>query len=315
MSNPSSPSVASSAPPEAAGQALNADRLREHPLWRASRPDGAPPPPPPRARGRGRGDADPPGDKPCFQRISMAALGQDLYQNADGADSNIDDEDEDHFSRVRTQAAAERDEEDSVEDDASEADGPSREQRMQGLVGAAAFGGGAAAYGRSVGGGSVASESSSRMRREAQCAAFPVRGVDCVGCALLNRLGPVERFVRSNISRMSDDSLWRQAALTYKIEVAGPIEREGAVAPAWPWKKLREHYEMCVTSNFVGRHLMIRSLQKTRLQLETRLVRVEGGDREVDRATADMLLKTINLESKERVLLEGASGKKRGRDD
>jgi len=183
-------------------------------------------------------------------------------------------------------------------------------------MGSAAFGGGGAGYGRSVGGGSVASESSSRMRRDAQCAAFPVRGVDCVGCALVNRLGPVERFIRNNISKMTDDSLWRMAALTYKMEVAQPIEREGGVAPAWTWKKLREHFELHVSSNFLQRYKMIRALQQQRLQLETRLVRVEGGDKEIDRATAELLLKTVAAESKERQLVEGPStGKKRGRDD
>ena len=154
------------------------------------------------------------------------------------------------------------------------------------------------------------SAASSARRREAYKDAFPVRGVTCVGCALANRIGPVNRFVRDNISQMTEDALWKMSALCYKRDVAEPTEREGAPVPAWGWKEVRIHYELHASGNFVARHKMIRSLQCMRQQQEERLVRVDNGEKELDRQGADLMLKIMQAESRERQLLESSGGKK-----
>lgn len=335
----SPPSVASSAPPNPQGEQISAERLRQHPVWEAAAgrgprndwnsnnnaPGRGPVSAGGRARGKGSGDpqageTDP--QKPRFEGISLSALEADQYCNADGADSRIDSEDDEwEEDRVRPKPTSghrsgmsfpgdrkgspqEEEEEDSEEDE-----GTSRRDRLSGLMGAAAFGGGA--RGQHVAGSdmhSQASENSSKRRREAGKDAFPVRGVPCVGCALPNRIGPVNRFIQLNISNMTQDALWRMAAYTYKHEVAKPAEREGAVVPKWEWKAIRAHYELHCTGNFIARHTMVRIMQNLRSKLSTHLVRVEGEDAEVDRQTTDLILKTMAQESKERVIIDQSTG-------
>ena len=153
------------------------------------------------------------------------------------------------------------------------------------------------------------SEQSSMRRRDAIRDAFPVRGVTCVGCALVNRIGPVEKFVAQNISKVTEESLWKMAAFIYKTDVCAPVQREGDKPPAWPWKDVRAHFTLHCTSNFVARHTMIRSLQTMRQQQEERLVRVDNGEKELDRQNSELLLKILQAESKERVLMEQAAKK------
>lgn len=75
------------------------------------------------------------------------------------------------------------------------------------------------------------STTSSQMRKAAYKAAFPVRGVDCVGCALVKKIAPVEKFLRDNLEKMAEESLWKMAALTYVKEVQEPRRREGVMSP------------------------------------------------------------------------------------
>ena len=44
---------------------------------------------------------------------------------------------------------------------------------------------------------------SSVRRAQAHASAFPVRGVDCVGCALVTRIAPVERFLKDDAAKLS----------------------------------------------------------------------------------------------------------------
>lgn len=262
---------------------------------------------------------------PRFERISLAELEAQQYADGDGADSvlNSDEEAEaDEFSRIRNAPEPDggsrrrkrsrngpRKEgpgahdggesgEESESGDDSDGGGDERRRKLEGMLGAAAFGGAGGAW-KQAGSdaGSVPSEQSSARRRNAYRDAFPVRGVNCVGCALNNRIGPVNRFVRDNISQMTEDALWKMAALTYKREVAEPAEREGAVVPKWSWKEVRVHYELHSTSNLVARHKMLRQLQSMRSQQEQRLVRVDGTEKELDRQGADMMLKVRAMPS------------------
>ena len=317
--DPPSPSLASSAAPQPQGQQVAAQQLANHPVWQASRGSGkggGNPRPAAvfniggRGRGRGRSRAGSEnGDvvnAPRFERISMAALEAGQYEDGDGADSRIESEDDpaDHFERIRRmdppppkkkrkKGPRNEDGDDDESDDDDDDDDGERRSKLAGLMGAAAFGGGGQRRGRYAESedGSMPSAASSARRREAYKDAFPVRGVTCVGCALANRIGPVNRFVRDNISQMTEDALWKMAALTYKREVAEPTEREGAPVPQWGWKEVRVHYELHATGNFVARHKMVRSLQCMRQQQEERLVRVDNGEKELDRQGADLMLK------------------------
>jgi len=342
-------SVASSAPPPPQGQQVGAQQLSNQPVWQAARGSNAgggvsrPAAPVGGGRGKGRGrgagsrvpsEAGDLNGGPRFERISMAELEARQYADGDGADSRIDSDDDEHWERVRPAkssghkrrrkdgpqqqgGAGGGDSDDS--DDGEESDGDDdRRRKLAGLMGAAAFGGGARRDHYGGGGGSDAgsqpSEMSSARRRDAMKHAFPVRNVTCVGCALVNRIGPVNRFVRDNISQMTEDALWKMAALCYRREVAEPAEREGAVCPPWGWKEVRVHYEVHATGNFVARHKMIRQLQIMRQQQEQRLVRVDNGEKELDRQGADLMLKICQAESRERQLLEAQTSKGGKRD-
>jgi hypothetical protein len=169
----------------------------------------------------------------------------------------------------------------------------------------AAFGGGKAPVGfeKSVAG--TASEASSSARKKARRGVFPARGITCVGCALGSKIKAVDTFVQENISSMTEESLYKMASLVYKREVAEKAEREGAYAPQWGWQAVRAHYCLHQSSNEIARHGVVRTLQDLRHLLRGRLVRVgENDQREVDKATADLLLKTITAESKERDLID-----------
>jgi hypothetical protein len=174
---------------------------------------------------------------------------------------------------------------------------------------AAAFGIGGA--GRSdVDSESVVSETASARKRNAYNNVFQVKGVDCVACALGRQLDPVTRFVKENIELMSDHALWRHAALKYQLEIYEPRAREGVVVPKISYKDLRTHYLLHSSDEIIARATTCRQLQTARLTLDSRLIKVENGERELDSKTTDLLLKVIKQESAERSLLHALRNRK-----
>ena len=236
-----------------------------------------------------------------------------LYNEMDGADSHLNSDDSgDELGPVKPRkkkrpSVPYNDDEDSG-DESQQDQEDSRGTSAADMMAAAAFGGGAH---RAPNGGSEDqySETSSRRRKHAYKEAFGgVRGVNCVGCALATRVAPVERFIKENIGRMNEETLWKMAALCYKKEVAEPCETEGVHVPGWGWKDIKTHYTHHSTQNQIGRHQMIRELQMMRAQASTRLVRVDNGERELDRGGAELMLKILAAESRERQLLESKGG-------
>jgi hypothetical protein len=138
---------------------------------------------------------------------------------------------------------------------------------------------------------SVVSRTSSKRKRATLKQTFPVRGVKCVGCALANRIGPVERFVNRNVGRMAENALWKMASLTWKLEVVDEAKKEGVDVIMWQWRDIANHFKLHTTNIVVGRTSMIQSLTAMRCQVESRLVRVENGERELDKVNADLCLK------------------------
>ena len=150
---------------------------------------------------------------------------------------------------------------------------------------------------------SEVSRTSSKRRRDAYREAFPVRGVSCPGCAMANRTGPVERFVQHNIGRMAEDAVWKYAALTWLREVVEPAQAEGAEIVTWAWRDIATHFTLHTTNAVVGRTGIVNGLTACRMQLENTLVRVEGGERTLDKNNVDQYLKVLKMESGERELL------------
>jgi len=319
-------SAASVGPPAAQGQQVSAQQLQStHPLWARAR--GQPIAPPP-ARGRagagpgGGGGGAQAGDGPRFEPLSALALELASFRaNADG-DSALFSEEGSELSLARAPrkrprveggaAEAEGDEDeggfsalaDSEADDEERHRASKRKRGSRGrptggssghadaaMYAQAAFGG---AYGddhsdaESV---SQLSGTSSARKRAAYKAAFPVKGIDCVGCALVKKIAPVEKFVKDHFDKMSEESLWKMAALTYVREVQEPRKREGVLSPDWVWKDLRTHFLIHCSDARIARAQTVRQLQTMRYCVEQRLMRVDNGEREVDRAGCDLMLK------------------------
>ena len=153
----------------------------------------------------------------------------------------------------------------------------------------------------------VESQAPSVRRERAQKAAFPIRGVRCVGCALASRIGPVERFVYDNCSRMSETALYKSAALAYKREIEEPCAKEGVDVPPWHWKDIRSHFECHKVDDRLQSTVKVRLLANMRMQLEQRLVRVdESGNKELDSKNSELMLKILDRETKERSALNEA---------
>jgi len=272
-----------------------------------------------------------------YERISLlAAELQGCATGGDGADSALFSEDggeESGDERPRRIDHADQDDddgdsyEDPAEANARDADGMSalessddearvaqRSQKRQKkkdhrgstsgpvsageMMAAAAFGGRSRILGDVTSDDeSQISRTSSKRKRDAYCQAFPVKGVTCVGCALANRIGPVERFVMANVGRQAEHALWKFASLTWKREVVEPARREGVHVVDWPWRDIANHFRLHTTSSVVGRTAMINTLTAMRCQVEAVLVRNDNGERTLDKNNAELALKVSSIPS------------------
>lgn len=345
MFDPGSPSN-SEPPPAPAAQTHSAQQLRQHPLWDIASGRAKPMNPPAAGRGRGRGRGAPPPPDPDagarYERISLLAVELQQAATGDGADSALassDDEDEEPKRKRKSELSDEEEPYDYEEDEEQQGERPETQESdeefkkpeprppknngkakakttdAEDFMASAAFGeAGPNLFGDESDTASVASRTSSKRKRDASKNAFPVRGVHCVGCALSNRIGPVERFVNSNVGRMAEVALWKMSALVWKLEVMEPAKMEGADVVPWKWRDIAAHFRLHTTNPVVGRTAMINSLTAMRCQVEQRLVRVENGERELDKQSADLVLKIVAAESRERSLLASSlPGAGRGR--
>ena len=281
------------------------------------------PPPPGRGAGRGRGrgaqsaNTEDAGNT-RYERISL--LSQELQGCAtggDGADSTAFSEDEEYedIKEERHQEEGSEEDEESIEGDGESAfqlssdDDERRGKKKKKMNGkkrareersgssndmftVTAFGGTFRHRSDAMSDNeSMASRTSSKRKFDAHKRAFPVRGVTCVGCTLANRIEPVERFVRDNVGRQSEQALWKFAALTWKREVVEPAKREGVTVVEWRWRDIAKHFKMHTTMAVVGRTSMVNSLTAMRLQIEGSLVRNDNGERSLDKQNAELALK------------------------
>lgn len=305
----------------------------------------------PAARGRGRGKAAAPAVEEegtvRYERISLlAAELQQAATGGDGADSALlssEDESSPSRKRPRQQSAdneddIEYDEEENEPDverlsalDSSSDEGafkrpPAKKNKRThnrsrrgaktvNMMAAAAFGGQVQKDDdTSDDNESKASGTSSSRVKQAIREIFPIKGVTCVGCALAHRIGPVERFVNQNVNRLAETALWKMAALCWKRDVVEPAKREGVDVVDWAWRDVANHFRLHTTDSIIGRTAMIQSLVAMRCQVEGSLVRVENGERTLDKASAELFLKVQAAESRERSLRDAcsANGRVRG---
>ena len=252
MSDGGSPSLrseGSSAPPPAAPAKNSASQLAAaHPLWQraagrgASVPRGG-------AGGRGGGSnkdaarfeplsammiefggfrANADGDSALFSEAESVARGPTARKGRVCEDEN---EEEGAFSAMASSEEGDSEEEGKCQrkkKKKSRSEAPANADAA--MYAQAAFGGGYAASDdeESV---SQMSGTSSTRRKNAYKACFPIKGIDCVGCMLVKQIAPVERFVKNHFEKMSEDALWKQAALVYVREVQEPRKKEGVLTP------------------------------------------------------------------------------------
>ena len=312
-------SVSSAPPPSAQPATIAAEELRAaHPLWQKAAAHGK------RLASAKRNDCHTHGsrngDGTRYEPLSALALELDGFRNnTDGDSALLSDSDAAHGGRhgkrhrKSTDAAAPCSEdacyahdEDSSEGEGVGNDGDDRDDAARArrkpkqrtaasgdaaMYAQAAFGVGYAERDSDDESDSYASGTSSQRKQAAYKAAFPIKGIECVGCMLVKQIAPVVRFIKANLSLMSDDALFKQAALVYMREVQEPRHREGVATPSWNWKDLRTHFLLHCSDNQIARTATIRQLQTMRYAVEARLMRVNEGERELDVKGADMILK------------------------
>lgn len=324
--DPDSPSL--SRPPSIAPDSLPADRLQRNPVFEAAAGRRAPAAPARgRGRGRGRGASSSRGgggsdeSTTRFERISLLAV--ELQQGVDEDAEEYADSEADPVSAIHAEVDNAEEEDREYDDEGGGEDSddecfrrpkdPVRKpQSIQQLMARAAFSTHRPQKNDVSDTESSVSRTSSKRKRDAYKEAMP-KGVTCVGCAIPHRIGPVERCVNQNIGRVADHALWRLAELAYEKEVVAPAKREGITTLPWSHGAIRNHFVLHCTNSQVGRTSMIQSLSAMRYQLEGRLIRVEGEERELDKQNAELTLKVLAAESRERQLLAaGAGGRGRG---
>ena len=326
-----------SAPPAPNGDAVPAavhaaNDPPQHPVWRAAAGRGQTPKAPAPA---------PAGAHPGrFAPISMLALEIRQRGELDGASSvgserqcrpvkdarrskmrrrDYDDDDDDD------------DEEDDDEDEDDEDDEDEDEDANSGILAGGAFGSAGSGDGankgkkrgksaKKKGAGnkdgdsrascSVVSDSesavsaTSSMVKAARKRAFPVPGVNCVGCALPAKVMLIDEFVQKNCDRMQEAALFKMAALMYITKVANPASEEGLAVPSWGWKEIRAHYQLHKVDARYQRFENIRTLGAMRKTLEMQLMREDdNGELLLDKNHAEQIMKVITLSSRELSLL------------
>ena len=253
-------------------------------------------------------------DSALFSEDGGGDSGDEQPRRTDPADPDDDDDDGDSYEDPAEANARDADGMSALESSDDEARAAKRSQKRQKkkdhrgstsgpvsaseMMAAAAFGGRSRMFGDATSDDeSQISRTSSKRKRDAYCKAFPVKGVTCVGCALANRIGPVERFVMANVGRQAEHALWKFASLTWKREVVEPARREGVHVVDWPWRDIANHFRLHTTSSVVGRTAMINTLTAMRCQVESVLVRNDNGERTLDKNNAELALKVSSIPS------------------
>ena len=314
-----------SIPPVAQPAVATAAQLGQshsHPLWekaagRGSGGGGSSRGATGRGRGRGGGGGGSnAGDAPRYEPLSALALEMESFRkNADGdsalfsdagssiarpprarqkANDEVEDDDDDEDAQGFSALASSDEEDDGAHGKKRKkhpTKGKAKGNGDGGMFAQAAFGGAAYDAGSDAESVSQLSGTSSQRQRAAYRSAFPFKGVDCVGCMLNKQITPVIRFVKDNLTLMSEEALWKSAACVYIREVQEPRKREGVLTPAWGHKDIRSHFLLHCSDHLIARTFACRQLQTMRMSVEQRLMRVDGDTKEVDKQGCELMLK------------------------
>ena len=304
-------SPVSSAPPAAQGVAMSASSLSENPVFK-------------RARGEKvlvGAKATPGADEgPTSRPISQAELEQRFYMQADGADSVVDDD----LGDLKTKKKKKRKRKDGA---GKEGEDGLRADQVEQLVHEAAFGEpssaaharrstpGAARAARAAGAAGLDADDdddddddddADDVSESACSSAMPQSsasrlhrlngGGNCLPCILGASMNPIDEFLRENLGKVADESLYKDAQEVYERDVAGPARREGAQTPNVTWKALQLHYEQHSMDPVIQRHVELRILQKKRTLLSLSAGRDDGlGNTDLDIAKSNHMLKVLGM--------------------
>ena len=145
------------------------------------------------------------------------------------------------------------------------------------------------------------SEDESVIVQRAMSAAFPLTGVNCVGCTHPHRIAAINDYIEKNAQKVSKTALFKTAALLYQRDIREPALSEGVRIPAWSWRDIGIHYDVHAVEPKHQRLENVRTLANVRNTLEQSLMRedAESGERVLDKQNAELLLKVVTLQSKE----------------
>jgi len=292
------PSPVSSAPPAARGVSIAASSLSENPVFK-------------RARGEkvlvGAKPAALADDAPQSRPISQAELEQRFFMLADGADSVMDED----LNDLKQKKKKKRKHGTSNQKDGLRADQVAR------LVDEAAFGSSSSApqVRRAAPGGATGvdvddddddDDDDDAVSESACSSAMPatmsasrlsrLNGRNCLPCILGASMNPIDEFLRENLGKVADESLYKDAQEVYDRDVAGPARREGVETPGVTWKALQLHYEQHSMDPVIQRHVELRILQRKRTMLQLSACRDDGvGNSDLDMAKSNHMLKVLNM--------------------
>ena len=135
-----------------------------------------------------------------------------------------------------------------------------------------------------------------------------IRGESCVGCVFQRDLiDKIDTFVRRHCSSMTENALYKAAALHWKTEVVAPRRREGVNVPSWNWKAIRTHYDLHCCDPIMQRSATVRTLGAMRAYHEQSLLRVQpDGTKQLDFKAAELMLKLVALTDKQITALDAA---------
>ncbi len=293
------PSPVSSAPPAARGVSIAASSLSENPVFK-------------RARGEkvlvGAKPAALADDAPQSRPISQAELEQRFFMLADGADSVMD---EDLNDLKQKKKKKKRKHGTSNQKDGLRADQVAR------LVDEAAFGSSSSApqVRRAALGGATGidvddddedDDDDDAVSESACSSAMPatmsasrlsrINGRNCLPCILGASMNPIDEFLRENLGKVADESLYKDAQEVYDRDVAGPARREGVETPGVTWKALQLHYEQHSMDPVIQRHVELRILQRKRTMLQLSACRDDNvGNSDLDIAKSNHMMKILKM--------------------
>ena len=289
------PSPVSSAPPAARGVSIAASSLSENPVFK-------------RARGEkilvGAKPAALADDAPQSRPISQAELEQRFFMLADGADSVMDDDLDDLRQKKKKRKRK--------HGIGNQKEGLRADQVAR-LVDEAAFGASSSApqVRRAAPGGATGvddddDDDDDAVSESACSSAMPatmsasrlsrLNGRNCLPCILGASMNPIDEFLRENLGKVADESLYKDAQEVYDRDVAGPARREGAETPGVTWKGLQLHYEQHSMDPVIQRHVELRILQRKRTMLQLSACRDDGvGNSDLDIAKSNQMLKILGM--------------------